>query len=100
MHPILHQKHFYHRATRHANEAYCPVVAPDGRTLAYLQVSAENETLMLQRGPDVPALALSAPSYLFSPCFAGEWLLWVERLGERWAIRGARWQEIPTTPRS
>jgi hypothetical protein len=100
MTPILHEKHFYHRASRHSDEAYCPVVAPDGRALAYLQVSAENEMLMLQRAPDASALALSAPGFLFSPCFAGEWLLWVERIEDRWAIRSARWQEERPSPRT
>src|SRR5688572_22507001 len=100
MTPILHEKHFYHRASRHAGEAYGPVVAPDGRALAYLQVSAEREMLMLQREPDGAALALSAPSYLFSPCFAGDWLIWVERIDERWTIRGARWQDERPLPRT
>ena len=90
---VFREKLIYHRATRHTGEAYAPVVANDGVTLAYLQVSLENETLMLQRSVDAPPLALSGAGFLFEPCFAGDWLVWVQRMGERWEIRGARWRD-------
>lgn len=95
-----HKKAFYHRSSRHAGEAYWPALADDEQTLAYLQVSAEHETLMLQRRHDVPALALCRPGFLFSPCFAGEWLTWVERMDDRWAIRGTRWRDDDPAPRT
>lgn len=91
--PRFREKMFYHRATRHAREAYAPALAADGRTLAYLQVAGDVETLMLQRGEQQSALALSAPGYLFEPRFAGDWLTWVEQVGADWVIRGARWRD-------
>ena len=93
MHHVFREKHLYHRATRHAGEAYAPAVAGDGRTLAYLQVAADTETLMLQRGPETPPITVSGAGFLFEPCFAGDWLVWVQQIDAQWEIRGARWRE-------
>lgn len=85
------EKLFYRRTSRHAGEPYSPIVASDGQTLAYLQTSAETETLMLQRDSAQPAVAVSTPGFLFSPCFAGDWLVWAQQSGDNWELRGARW---------
>lgn len=89
---LLREKIFFHRARRHRREGSNPVVAPDGRTLAWLQTEAEAETLMLQPTGDQPARPVSAPGYIFSPAFAGTWLVWSERGdGETWRICGVPW---------
>lgn len=93
MNPSFREKLFYHRATRHAAEGYSPALAPDGRTVAFLQVAAESEVLMLQRDAAEPAVAVSPPGYLFSPCFAGEWLVWVQQRDQGWGICGVRWRD-------
>lgn len=100
MHHRFLAKSFYHHATRHAGEGYAPVIAADGSTLAFLQVAHAHERLMLQRGQNTPAIALTDPGFLFSPVFAGDWLCWVEQRGTQWEIRTACWRDEAPTPRT
>jgi hypothetical protein len=92
---IFREKKLYHRATRHGAEGYAPVLAPDRESIAFLQADADTETLMLRRPGDQPAVTVSSPGYIFSPCFAGEWLVWAEQASDHWQLRGTRWRETP-----
>lgn len=93
------EKTYRHRFTRHSEEAYAPALAPDATTLAWLSVDRDRETLVLQREPSLPPVAVSAPGLIFEPVFAGEWLFWSERAPTAggWRLRATRWRD-PAAP--
>ena len=85
----LKSKHYYARGSRHAGECYGAVVGASGAplALAYLVVDGAREHLELQWSRESPPVPITSDTFVLSPCFAGEHLLWVERRGSEWPIR-------------
>lgn len=83
----LLSKRRLHRATRGRQEGYAPVLAPDGRGLAFLEVQGDHERVMWLP-LEGPAHPISSPGFCWPPRFAGSWLVWVQANGERWRLMG------------
>jgi hypothetical protein len=70
------KKRFLARAKRHQNECYGTVISPCARQIAWLQVDGQRERLLCRSVSEGPCVALTRKTYVLSPHFAGDMLLW------------------------
>ena len=76
---------------RSDGEVYGAVCAPDAGSgyLAYVRVEDSRESLVFRSGHHSDEMPVVENTYILSPRFAGNYLIWSERLGGEWRIRAA-----------
>jgi len=79
----------FSKGRRHDHEIYSAVIdnEPGSSGLIWLEVCGTREKLVYQKDSVSNKIYLSNETYILSPCFAGDYIVWVENQDKNWAVR-------------
>ena len=80
------EKRFLARGGRHDGECYGCVISPDGQQAAWLEVTGTREVLVYCHLTADARTVVAGDTYVLSPCFAGDILIWSEPSGSGWQL--------------
>ena len=91
-------RRYYARGARHDHESYGAVCSHESENsaLAYLRVTQKREGLAFRADPSAVEVMVTHNSYVLSPIFVGEYLVWVEAHKGRWVIRALETGNVAT----